>query len=87
MEGKRGKRSVVRLRVYLKKCGVCVPGIFNTSLAHSTTASWNPRQIPRKGTFCSRAYLMASIIPSVPRCPKPPGTRMPLGGGYRLSVC
>ena len=49
-----------------------------TLRAHSTTASWKPRQIPRYGTFCSRAHLTASIIPSVPRSPKPPGTRIPL---------
>ena len=28
--------------------------------------------------FFSRAYWTAMILPSMPRLPKPPGTRMPL---------
>lgn len=36
-----------------------------------------PRQIPRYGTSFSLAYLAARIMPSTPRMPNPPGTRMP----------
>jgi len=40
------------------------------------TATCMPRQIPRYGTLFSRAYWTAVILPSTPRRPKPPGTRM-----------
>ncbi|VVC71819.1 Uncharacterised protein [uncultured archaeon] len=46
-------------------------------LANSTTASCIPKQSPRNGILCSRAYLMHSIFPSVPRAPYPPGTIIP----------
>ena len=36
-----------------------------------------PRQRPRNGTLFSRAYLIAVILPSIPRSPNPPGTRIP----------
>lgn len=36
-----------------------------------------PRQMPRKGTRLSRAQRTAAIFPSMPRLPKPPGTRTP----------
>ncbi len=45
--------------------------------ANSTTATCMPRQIPRYGTPRSRANRAAVILPSMPRPPKPPGTRMP----------
>ena len=49
----------------------------HTWRANSTTAICIPRQMPRKGTLFSRAYRTAEIFPSMPRSPKPPGTRMP----------
>ena len=45
--------------------------------ANSMTAICIPRQRPRYGTPFSRAYCAARILPSMPRAPKPPGTRMP----------
>ncbi len=45
--------------------------------AASITAICMPKQMPKNGTRCSRANRTASILPSVPRSPKPPGTRMP----------
>jgi len=36
-----------------------------------------PRQIPKKGILRVRANSIAWTLPSVPRSPKPPGTRMP----------
>ena len=35
---------------------------------------------------CSRAYRTAAIMPSMPRSPKPPGTRMPLQPASRSAV-
>ena len=46
--------------------------------AASITAICMPKQMPKNGTLRSRANLTAWILPSVPRSPKPPGTRMPL---------
>lgn len=34
--------------------------------------------LPRNGFFCFLAQLIASILPSVPLTPKPPGTNTPL---------
>ena len=45
--------------------------------ANSITAHWRPRQSPRNGSPLSRARWTASTLPSIPRCPKPPGTRIP----------
>ena len=45
--------------------------------AASITAICMPKQMPKYGTLRSRAKRAASILPSVPRSPKPPGTRMP----------
>ena len=45
--------------------------------AASITAICMPKQMPRNGTLRSRAKRTASILPAVPRSPKPPGTRMP----------
>jgi hypothetical protein len=56
----------------------CARGSAQICRAHSTTASWKPRQMPRSGILRSRARLIAAIFPSVPRTPKPPGTRIPL---------
>ena len=43
---------------------------------NSMAAICKPRQMPKKGTLRSRAYFTAAILPSVPRMPNPPGTRM-----------
>ena len=48
-----------------------------TSLANSTIESCIPRQRPRNGILFSLAYLIACILPSIPRSPNPPGTRIP----------
>ena len=45
--------------------------------AASTTAICMPKQMPKYGTLRSRANCAARILPSAPRSPKPPGTRMP----------
>lgn len=34
--------------------------------------------LPRNGLLCFLAQLIASIFPSVPRTPNPPGTKTPL---------
>lgn len=73
----------VRVSVERGRGSPCTP---STLLAHSNTAIWNPRQMPKNGIFCSRAHLIARIIPSVPRCPKPPGTRIPLGQRSQRSL-
>ena len=49
----------------------------STLRAYSITVHCIPRQMPRKGILCSRAYLIAAILPSTPLDPKPPGTKMP----------
>ena len=41
------------------------------------TAICMPKQMPKYGTLRSRANFAARILPSEPRSPKPPGTRMP----------
>ena len=46
--------------------------------AASITAICMPKQMPKYGTSRSRANCAARILPSAPRWPKPPGTRMPL---------
>ena len=46
--------------------------------AASITAICMPKQMPKYGTWRSRANCAARILPSAPRWPKPPGTRMPL---------
>ena len=53
------------------------PSIAQTCRAYSITAICMPRQMPRNGTPRSRAKRVAVILPSTPRPPKPPGTRMP----------
>lgn len=47
-------------------------------LANSITATCKPRQIPKNGIRFSRHHLHASILPSTPLVPKPPGTITPL---------
>src|SRR5699024_12315157 len=45
--------------------------------AYSITAHCIPRQTPKKGISFSRACVIAAILPSIPRSPKPGGTIMP----------
>ena len=52
-----------------------MPQRFRTA---SITAICMPKQMPKYGTWRSRANCAARIFPSAPRWPKPPGTRMPL---------
>ena len=52
------------------------PSIPATWRACSMTMACSPRQMPRVGTPRSRAQRRAPILPSMPRTPKPPGTRM-----------
>ena len=59
--------------------------------AASMQAICMPRQMPKKGTLRSRANWTEAILPSVPRSPKPPGTRMAcigssVGGDLRLGM-
>ena len=53
------------------------PFISKTERANSITDVCMPKQMPRNGTLCSRAYWMVEILPSTPRQPKPPGTKIP----------
>jgi len=46
-------------------------------LANSMQANCNPKQIPKNGILFILAYLIASILPSIPRWPNPPGTKIP----------
>jgi len=70
--------QTVRLRTAKTQQRLANPlWIPSTFLANSTTASCNPRQMPKKGMLCSRAHLIERIMPSIPRSPKPPGTMMP----------
>ncbi|KAE9538078.1 hypothetical protein AGLY_006050, partial [Aphis glycines] len=56
--------------------------IINGSLAFEfisvVSAFSKPRQIPKNGLRFSRHHLHASILPSTPLVPKPPGTMTPL---------
>src|SRR5207302_1861118 len=54
--------------------------------AASITAICMPKQMPKYGTCRSRAKRAASILPSAPRSPKPPGTRMPWTPSRRWTV-
>ena len=40
------------------------------------TATCIPKQIPRYGILFSLAYSAVVIMPSIPLCPKPPGTKI-----------
>lgn len=42
--------------------------------------------LPRYGLFCFLAQLMASIFPSVPRTPNPPGTNTPLWKKQKVDI-
>jgi hypothetical protein len=53
------------------------PSIPAWFLAASMQAICIPRQIPKKGTRRSLAKWTLAILPSLPRSPKPPGTRIP----------
>jgi hypothetical protein len=53
--------------------------------AYSITAHCMPRQMPKKGLRASRAYLIAWILPSTPRSPKPPAEARQRWSGARTS--
>ncbi|CRH74916.1 Uncharacterised protein [Chlamydia trachomatis] len=55
----------------------CASGNPRTLRAYSMDANCMPKQIPKKGFFVVRANSVAAIFPSIPRSPKPPGTRIP----------
>ncbi|KRZ34310.1 hypothetical protein T4B_10522 [Trichinella pseudospiralis] len=48
-----------------------------TLRANSITAHCMPKQMPKNGTFLCRAQRQAATLPSIPRSPKPPGTKTP----------
>ena len=50
----------------------------HTARAYSIVATCIPKQIPKYGILFSRAHLAARIMPSIPRLPNPPGTKIPL---------
>src|SRR5699024_9235060 len=57
-----------------------------TLRANSTAASCIPKQTPKKGVCSSRAYWIASILPSIPLVPKPPGTTIPSTSDNSLCI-
>ena len=56
-----------------------------TFRAISITINCIPKHRPRYGTFFSRAYWAAEIIPSIPLEPNPPGTTIPHAYSRNLS--
>src|SRR5699024_8313661 len=44
--------------------------------AASNTVHCRPKHSPNNGSLFSRAYVIAAILPSIPRPPNPPGTTM-----------
>lgn len=57
---------------------ICMPGLRELvgRLLYNHVFS-APKQIPKYGTLLRRAHFAASIMPSVPLWPKPPGTSIP----------
>ena len=43
----------------------------------SITMHCIPKQMPKQGTSCSRAYLIAANLPSIPLCPNPGAIKIP----------
>src|SRR3954447_26666531 len=72
-----GRRSITGYGVSGSNSVEFAPSMPTMWRAKSATAICMPRQMPRKGIFCSRAIRAAVILPSMPRTPKPPGIRMP----------
>lgn len=62
---------------------------YQTNLENSITEVCRPRHMPRNGFLVSRHHLQASIFPSTPRLPKPPGTITPLRADTMtgLNIC
>ena len=54
-----------------------IPARFRAPSMHAICM---PRQMPKNGISRSRANLTLAILPSLPRSPKPPGTRIPCSG-------
>ncbi len=72
-----GSRSMTGYGVSSLNSQELAPSRPQTLRAYSMTAHCMPRQTPRYGTLFSRQNWMASILPSMPRMPKPPGTMTP----------
>ena len=79
-----GSRSTTGNGVSGSNSAELAPSMPQTWRANSTTAICIPRQMPRKGIPFSRAIRAASILPSIPRSPKPPGIRIPSAASERL---
>ena len=72
-----GKRAIMGCFVSADISVEFDPSSLQTLLPKATAANWNPKQIPRNGIFFSSAKLDVLIIPSDPRVPNPPGTKIP----------
>mmetsp|Transcript_1626 Transcript_1626/g.4201 ORF Transcript_1626/g.4201 Transcript_1626/m.4201 type:complete len:344 (+) Transcript_1626:407-1438(+) len=72
-----GMNTTTGVEVLCSNSVELAPSRPSTLRQNSTTAICIPRQMPRKGFFAVRAWLMAQILPSTPRLPKPPGTSTP----------
>ena len=70
-------KSMTGLSVNMSNSVELASPVPTTSRANSMTAHWSPRHRPRYGMRCSRAKWAARTLPSMPRWPKPPGTRIP----------
>ena len=81
-----GNRSITGKRVDGSNSVELAPVMPATWRANSATATCSPRQRPKKGTPFSRAYFTDMILPSMPRTPKPPGTRMPSASSSRAVI-
>ena len=60
-----------------------MPAVFRAPSMHAICM---PRQMPKNGTLRSRAKRTEAILPSLPRSPKPPGTRMPCSGSSSAAM-
>ena len=72
-----GSRSTTGYGVSGSNSVELAPSMPATWRANSATAICIPRQMPSSGMPRSRAIRVASILPSIPRSPKPPGIRIP----------
>jgi CTP synthase len=70
-------RSITGYGVFLLNSVLFAPLRPQTFRANSITAHCSPKQIPRKGTLFSLAYLHEIIFPSDPLDPKPGKSRIP----------
>ena len=82
--GERGAEGKIRAAQFARERGVPLLNSVesaasspHTLRAYSMTSVCIPRQMPKYGTLRSRAKRIALSMPSMPRLPNPPGTRMP----------